>query len=127
METSTDILLLCPTGSRLYGLSHEGSDFDTYRVVSSLSGRRKNKTKHVIAGSTDDFTVDLKTFMYHAHTAQPQALEAMFTPVVKEDKLAGYRQGSMFRFRFCTNPTGNVFSWKAEMVSNSVVMLYVGH
>lgn len=74
METSADTLLLCPTGSRLYG-------------------RRKNKTKHIIAGSADDFTVDLKTFMYHAHTAQPQALEAMFTPVTTEDKLAGYRQG----------------------------------
>lgn len=89
MET----LLLCKTGSRLYGLSHEGSDHDTYRVVSTLNGRRKNKTKHVIAGDQDDFTVDLKTFMYHAHTAQPQALEAMFSPVTEEDSLTGYRHG----------------------------------
>jgi hypothetical protein len=89
MET----LLLCETGSRLYGLSHEGSDYDTYRVVSTLSGRRKNKTKHVIAGAKDEFTVDLKTFMYQAHMAHPQALEAMFSPITEEDSLTGYRKG----------------------------------
>lgn len=91
--SETTVLLDTPIGSRMYGLSHEGSDYDTYRVVSELSGRRKNKTKHSIKGVADVFTVDMKTFMYHAHTAAPQALEAMFSPVATVDALTGYRNG----------------------------------
>jgi hypothetical protein len=80
-------------GSKLYGLAHEGSDNDTYRVVSELGGRRKNKTKHVIAGNEDVFTIDLKSFMYEANVAHPQALEAMFSTVANEGPFSAYRRG----------------------------------
>lgn len=87
-------------GSKLYGLAHEGSDNDTYRVVSELSGRRKNKTKHIIDGKEDVFTIDLKSFMYQVNMAMPSALEAMFSPVATEGPFNAYRKG--FRISLAT-------------------------
>lgn len=92
MNTS-NVLFETTFGSKLYGLAHAGSDNDTYRVVSELGGRRKNKTKHVIDGKEDVFTIDLKSFMYQVHVAAPHALEAMFSKVATEGPLDGYRKG----------------------------------
>lgn len=89
----TNVLFETVFGSKLYGLAHAGSDNDSYRVVSELGGRRKNKTKHVIDGKEDVFTIDLKSFMYQVHVAAPHALEAMFSTIATEGPLEGYRQG----------------------------------
>lgn len=80
-------------GSHLYGTNHADSDNDTYRVVSELGGRRKNKTKHIIAEKEDVFTIDLKSFLNEAHFAHPQALEAMFSPLATESSFSAYRRG----------------------------------
>lgn len=77
-------------GSHLYGLAHENSDNDSYRVVSHLGGRRKNKTKHIIAEKEDVFTIDLKSFLNEAHFGHPQALEAMFSTQASESPYSAY-------------------------------------
>lgn len=75
------ILLTTTIGSRLYGLAHENSDYDTYTVIESVPSRRKNNARQTIIGKDDAMVIDLKTFMIYAHHAMPQALEAMFSPV----------------------------------------------
>lgn len=89
----SNVLFETTFGSKLYGLAHAGSDNDTYRVVSELGGRRKNKTKHVIDGKEDVFTIDLKSFLYQVHVGMPNALEAMFSTVATAGPLEAYRQG----------------------------------
>ena len=80
-------------GSYLYGTNHAESDNDSYRVVSELGGRRKNKTKHVIADKEDVFTIDLKSFLNEAHFAHPQALEAMFSTLATSGPFSAYLKG----------------------------------
>lgn len=87
------ILLTTTIGSRLYGLAHENSDYDTYTVVESVPSRRKNNARQSIVGKDDAMVIDDKTFMFYAHQAIPQALEAMFSPVAEAGAfLEAYRR-----------------------------------
>ena len=92
-------LLLTVHGSHLYGLSHENSDMDFYRVVAkdpevnSFGHVRKRNALQTVAGGIDDAVFDWKTFAIHAHNGVPQALEAMFSPVATVDVLSAYRAG----------------------------------
>lgn len=81
-----DILFKTIHGSRLYGLSHESSDYDWYTVV---SGHRKISQK--IHGDQDNTIVDFGTFVKHANAGAPQALEAMFSQKAEIDKIADFR------------------------------------
>jgi predicted nucleotidyltransferase len=97
MEPKT--LLLTVHGSRLYGLSHELSDEDFYRVIDAVPPKnehgdvKKRNGQQTVADSLDDTVFDLKTFMIHAYAGVPQALEAMFSPVATIDVMGAYRAG----------------------------------
>lgn len=87
------ILLTTEIGSRLYGLAHEDSDYDTYTVVEYVPSKRKNNARQSINGKDDAMVIDEKTFMFYAHQAIPQALEAMFSPVAEAGPfLEAYRR-----------------------------------
>lgn len=74
----SDIIFYTRHGSRLYGLHHEGSDYDTYTVTTSL----KNKAQHDVNKVTgeDKVRVGLDTFLIRVHEGSHQALEALFSP-----------------------------------------------
>lgn len=63
-------------GSHLYGLDHEDSDYDTYRVV--LDGP-KDKTTQVIADNHDATEVHIARFVAQCFRGVPQALEALYS------------------------------------------------
>lgn len=98
MDTN-QTLLLTVHGSHLYGLNHENSDMDFYRViakepeVNDFGHVRKKNALQTVAGGIDDSVFDLKTFVIHSHHGVPQALEAMFSPVATVDVLSAYRAG----------------------------------
>lgn len=77
-------------GSHLYGLAHAESDVDTYRVVLD-----KVKNKHTISGDQDVTVVSLDKFLLQAGKGNPQALEAMFSPIPTLDEISALR--SSFR------------------------------
>lgn len=70
-------LLKTVHGSRLYGLHHADSDYDTYEV---LFHSNKNYAKQTLKGKGDDFYVSFSKFMSMCSQGVPQALEAMFSP-----------------------------------------------
>lgn len=80
-------------GSHLYGLAHEGSDLDTYRVIERFAGARLNRVRHSVdkEAGTDVTIVGLSTFMHLCEEGVPQALEAMFSPAATIDELAELR------------------------------------
>lgn len=84
-------LLLTHTGSKLYGLNHANSDNDTYRIIETINNGRKRNAKQKISGDEDEITIDFKTFAQFAYDGQPQALEAMFSPIATIDKLSEFR------------------------------------
>lgn len=91
MKTTSETILLTPAGSKLYGLDHAGSDNDTYRVIPTLqNGRARNITQSVVDGE-DEIIIDFKTFAWYAYNGQPQALEAMFSPIATIDHLEEFR------------------------------------
>lgn len=69
-----DVILETVHGSRLYGLAHEQSDYDIYRVV---AGSRK-PSQH-IADGVDVLTLPFDRFWNQCAKGVPQALEAMFS------------------------------------------------
>lgn len=77
-------------GSHLYGLAHAESDVDTYRVILD-----KVKSKHTISGDQDITVVSLDKFLLQAGKGNPQALEAMFSPIPTLDEISALR--SAFR------------------------------
>lgn len=81
-------------GSHLYGLSHEGSDLDTYRVISGFGGVRPHRVRHSVnkAQGTDVTTIGLSTFLHQCEEGVPQALEAMFSELATTDVLRDYRR-----------------------------------
>lgn len=68
------VILTTTHGSRLYGLSHADSDFDTYTVTETL-----RKPEHKIVGDSDDLTIGFKDFMRQVEKGVPQSLEALFS------------------------------------------------
>lgn len=93
MKTTPETLLLTHTGSKLYGLNHADSDNDTYRIIPTINNGRKRNAKHIIKGEEDQLTIDFKTFTMFAYDGQPQALEAMFSPIATIDKISEFRSG----------------------------------
>lgn len=79
-------LLLTTHGSRLYGLHHAESDWDTYSVV-----RGKARTRHRVNGKDDTVTVSYDQFMRSCDKGVPQALEAMFSTVATVDEFPWLR------------------------------------
>jgi hypothetical protein len=93
MNTNRDseTLLLTHTGSKLYGLNHANSDNDTYRIIKTLDNNRKRNARQKITGNEDELTIDFRTFADFAYSGQPQALEAMFSPIATIDHLHEFR------------------------------------
>lgn len=63
-------------GSHLYGLDHEDSDYDTYRVV--LDGP-KGKSRQWIQDNHDATEVHIDRFVEQCFQGVPQALEALYS------------------------------------------------
>lgn len=91
MTTTPETLLLTHTGSKLYGLNHANSDNDTYRIIPTIQNGRKRNAKQTIKGGEDEIIIDFKTFAQFAYDGQPQALEAMFSPIATIDHLSDFR------------------------------------
>ncbi|MBC9705784.1 MAG: nucleotidyltransferase domain-containing protein [Enterococcus sp.] len=91
MKTNPETLLLTNTGSKLYGLDHAGSDNDTYRIIPTINNGRKRNARQIIKGDEDQITMDFKTFARFAYDGQPQALEAMFSPIATIDRISEFR------------------------------------
>lgn len=95
----TDGLLLHTVhGSHLYGMAAPDSDLDVYSVWEKKSRARRRWALQTIGEAGDRFDVDLPTFLEMCDKGVPQALEALFSPVVTVDRLkamrASWRPGS---------------------------------
>lgn len=95
-----EVLFKTVHGSRLYGLVHENSDEDFYTVVTKRNadhryGRqeRARYAKQTIVGDEDTMLVDFGTWVEMCKSGVPQALEAMFSEMAVEDKIAEFREG----------------------------------
>lgn len=66
-------------GSKLYNLSHEGSDDDTYIVTEH--GPAKQKMSFEDGVTTDIFVIGLDEFMSKLYKGTHQALEALNSPI----------------------------------------------
>lgn len=75
-------------GSRLYGLSHAGSDYDYLRVLPFGVSKR---SKHQISGPVDAKTYDFPKFMKMAGSGYPQAVEAMYSEAAFTDEISHIR------------------------------------
>jgi len=63
-------------GSRLYGMSNDDSDYDTFTVVTG--GRRKGR--HRVNGDQDRVVVTLPRFLDLVTSGSHQSVEALFSP-----------------------------------------------
>lgn len=66
-------------GSHLYGMAHEGSDMDVYRVVDQPHPSRR-RARHNIEGNVDSVVVPFPVFITRIQGGSHQALEALFSP-----------------------------------------------
>lgn len=78
-----NLLLSTVHGSRLYGLSHAGSDFDSFEVY----GYDKFRPRHSVKGADDVTTTSYDRFMVYCERGVPQYLEAMFSRVATTDAM----------------------------------------
>lgn len=94
-----EVLFKTVHGSRLYGLSHAGSDEDFYTVVTKkpidTSYNRQIRARYAkqkITGDEDSMVVDFGTWIEMCKSGVPQALEAMFSNmVIGDDRIADFR------------------------------------
>lgn len=77
------LLLGTVHGSRLYGLSHAGSDYDYFAV----HGWDKFKGHQRVAGIDDRLNTSYDRFMRYAERGVPQYLEAMWSPAADVDNM----------------------------------------
>jgi hypothetical protein len=77
------LLLRTIGGSRLYGLSHENSDWDWFEVYGYKKGRATQK----IVGREDKNAITFDRFMRYCEKGVPQHLEAMFSRVAEVDNM----------------------------------------
>lgn len=63
-------------GSHLYGLAHDGSDHDVFRVTTSTRPR----AKHFERGAEDVCEVGITVFLERALAGSHQSVEALFSP-----------------------------------------------
>lgn len=80
-------------GSRLYGLAHEGSDYDWYTVVPKVKTAKATYAKHKVVDDLDTVVVDFGTWLKQCSEGVPQALEAMFSQQATHDELGAFRAG----------------------------------
>lgn len=78
-------------GSRLYGLAHEGSDYDWYTVIDKPRTKKAKYATHSIVGSQDSNVVDFGTWVNFCQKGVPQALEAMFSQQAEIDHIPDFR------------------------------------
>jgi predicted nucleotidyltransferase len=94
-----DVIFKTVHGSRLYGLAHENSDEDFYTVVipprrNGLPGRQPKAkyAKQNITGNEDSTVVGFGTWIEMCKSGVPQALEAMYSDMVIEDRIPNLRK-----------------------------------
>jgi predicted nucleotidyltransferase len=94
-----EVLFKTVHGSRLYGLAHAGSDEDFYTVVTKKPVdtyyNRQSKARYAkqkITGDEDSMVVDFGTWVEMCKSGVPQALEAMFSDMVVEDRIKEFRE-----------------------------------
>jgi hypothetical protein len=78
-------------GSRLYGLSHENSDYDWYTVVDKVKTSKAKFSTHKVIDETDSVVVDFGTWVDQCTKGVPQALEAMFSSMATVDEIEEFR------------------------------------
>lgn len=94
-----NVLFKTISGSRLYGLEHEDSDYDYYTVVDKVKNRKAHYTKQTIIDDQDSTVVDFGTWVDLCQKNTPQALEAMFSQKAEIDHIKEFREA----FRAGTN------------------------
>jgi len=85
------ILFKTVHGSRLYGLSHENSDWDYYTVIDKVKTAKAKYATHKIVDDVDSLVVDFGTWIDLCQKGVPQALEAMFSQMPIVDEIADFR------------------------------------
>ena len=63
-------------GSRLYGFSHAGSDYDRFTVFSD-----DRRARHSVSGELDHVRMGISRFLELAEGGSHQSVEALFSPV----------------------------------------------
>ena len=86
-----DVLFKTLHGSRLYGMSHENSDYDYYTVVDKVKTDKAKFASQTILDGVDSLVIDFGTWIEQCKDGVPQALEAMFSNMAVEDKITGFR------------------------------------
>jgi predicted nucleotidyltransferase len=85
------ILFKTISGSRLYGLAHENSDWDYYTVVDRVEKKKAAYHTHTIVDGLDSQVVDFGTWVNDCQRGVPQALEAMFSQKAEYDEIPEFR------------------------------------
>lgn len=83
------LLLRTVHGSRLYGLAHENSDYDTFEVYGWDKGRGRQR----VIGKDDVTKTTYDRFMRYCEKGVPQYLEAMFSRMPGVDNFPFDRLG----------------------------------
>lgn len=83
------LLLRTVHGSRLYGLAHANSDFDTFEVYGWDKGRGRQR----VSGKDDLTRTTYDRFMRYCEKGVPQYLEAMFSRMSEVDNFPFDRLG----------------------------------
>lgn len=87
------VLFKTIAGSRLYGLAHEGSDWDYYTVVDRVAKKKAAYHTHSIIDGVDSQVLDFGTWINDCQKGIPQALEAMFSQKAEVDLIPEFRAG----------------------------------
>lgn len=91
---SRDVLFKTVHGSKLYGLSHSGSDDDYFTVCTNGTKKRARYATHkVYENGEDSVVMDFSTWLQSCVKGVPQALEAMFSSMALQDDIADFRAG----------------------------------
>lgn len=75
-------------GSRLYGLSHVNSDYDSFEVYGWL----KSRGRQTVRADLDITRTSFDRFMRYCDKGVPQYLEAMFSQMATEDHIPYIRE-----------------------------------
>jgi hypothetical protein len=81
-DAMTTMLFETVHGSHLYGLAHEGSDLDMFRVVAEPLRRAEHSVDSRLFATqvVDTVRMGWVRFLVLAHSGAHQAVEAMFSP-----------------------------------------------
>lgn len=73
------LLLESIHGSRLYGLHHENSDWDYWRVYANTPKAKARNISQTISGDQDSVDMDFSTLVAYADRSSHQVLEMIFS------------------------------------------------